>query len=259
MKTKKTAQTYTAGKFLWIFIIFFIGVALSGWFIYRKFVKAEYIKYKEFGIYLPKGNYLHGIDVSKYQEKINWESVDSMEIEGISIDFAFIKATEGIGLKDKKFSKNWKNIQNTTIKRGAYHFFRVNYNPTLQANFFLSTVNFQKGDLLPVLDVETTQGKSSEQIRQRVKEFLDVIEKKLGVKAIIYTNVDFYINHLNDGTFEEYPLWIAHYNEPNSPRIKRKWHFWQHSDCGNINSIKSKVDFNVFDNATFDLEDLLLE
>ena len=48
MKIKKQKNSYNAGKFLWIFIIFFIGVSLAGWLIYRKFIKAEYIKYKEF-------------------------------------------------------------------------------------------------------------------------------------------------------------------------------------------------------------------
>jgi lysozyme len=53
-------------------------------------------------------------------------------------------------------------------------------------------------------------------------------------------------------------LWIAHYYQPNSPRITRNWHFWQHSEEGRVNGILSKVDFNVFSGDSSQFKALLV-
>src|SRR5581483_7236413 len=60
-----------------------------------------------------------GIDVSHYQGTINWTSVKN---SGVS--FAFIKATEGLTIKDQDFDANWAGAKAVGIVRGAYHFAR---------------------------------------------------------------------------------------------------------------------------------------
>ncbi|MDE3214382.1 MAG: glycoside hydrolase family 25 protein, partial [Bacteroidota bacterium] len=68
----------------------------------------------------------------------------------------------------------------------------------------------------------------------------------------IYTNIDFYTRYLEE-SFHDYPVWIAHYLQPVKPRIDHEWVFWQHSDSGRVNGIRTPVDFNVFsgDSAAF--------
>lgn len=51
-----------------------------------------------------------------------------MEINGVKIGFAFIKATEGTDLIDEHFGKNWAKAQNQKITKGAYHFFNATTN-----------------------------------------------------------------------------------------------------------------------------------
>ncbi|MEI9957603.1 MAG: GH25 family lysozyme [Ferruginibacter sp.] len=46
----------------------------------------------------------------------------------------------------------------------------------------------------PVLDIETANGASVEDLQQRAKDWLVMIEKQYKVRPIIYTNVDFYNN-----------------------------------------------------------------
>jgi lysozyme len=121
----------------------------------------------------------------------------------------------------------------------------------------MKRVVLESGDLPPVLDIETTNGASSETIRREVKEWLDALEARYSVKPIIYTNVDFY-NHFLKGYFDDYPLWVAHYLQPHKPRIKRDWVFWQHSERGRVNGISSKVDFNVFNGDTSEFRALLV-
>ena len=224
---------------------------------WKTYGKAKSVRYPEFGIVIPGGYAIHGIDVSKYQSSIAWEDVKSMSVQDIQLGFAFIKATEGIGNTDPLFKRNWKKSKDAGIFRGAYHFFIASKDGRLQAENFIDKVKLEPGDLPPVLDVEQLNGTSPAQLRTEVKKWLDIAENHYGVKPIIYTNVDFYNRNLGS-EFDGYPLWVAHYYEPEQPRINRGWIFWQHSDEGRVNGIVSPVDFNVFNGDSSDFKNLLL-
>ena len=217
----------------------------------------EFVTYEAFGIPMPARYEIHGIDVSRYQQRIQWDAVKKMKGGNVKIGFAFIKATEGNTRVDPFFKRNWERSQEAGVVRGAYHFFLVHKDAEKQANNIIKNVKLQSGDLPPVLDVEVTFKKSSDQIRQSVKQWLDITEAHYGVKPIIYTNADFYKRHLQ-GHFDDYPLWVAHYLQPHQPRISRDWSFWQHSEQGRVNGILSKVDFNVFNGDSADFQSLLV-
>jgi lysozyme len=240
-----------------IAVVFAMGAFLYGrnWWLERQ---AGMIRYKEFGITIPTRYQLHGIDVSKYQQIIDWEAVKAMNVEGVQISFAFMKATEGASNTDLHFKRNWRKSKEAGVTRGAYHFFIASKDGTLQARNFISKVKLAPGDLPPVLDVEQTNGTGKVLLQQRVKAFLYAAELAYGVKPIIYTNADFYKQYLKD-EFDEYPLWVAHYLRPLAPRIERDWHFWQHSESGRVNGIAGKVDFNVFNGDSIELKQLLLK
>lgn len=219
--------------------------------------RAKFIRYDAFGIEIPIEYTIHGIDVSRYQETINWESVKEMNVEDITLSFAFIKATEGNISVDRFFKRNWKKASQTTVTRGAYHFFLATKSGKTQAENFIATVDLKSGDLPPVLDVEQTYGVADITLRKRVKEWLETVEHHYKVRPIIYTNVDFYKEHLKD-EFDDYPLWVAHYLQKRKPRIYRDWHFWQYSELGRVNGIASKVDFNVFNGDSVEFNNLLV-
>ena len=83
----------------------------------------QFVHYREFGIPIPADYYIHGIDVSRYQQRISWEDVKAMQVNQIKLGFAFIKATEGNGNIDPYFKRNWKKAKDAGVIRGAYHFF----------------------------------------------------------------------------------------------------------------------------------------
>ena len=256
MAAKKTDR-------LWKLLIICIGLSISvmlflwayEWWMSRK---AHYTRYDEFGIDIPTNYSVHGIDVSKYQRVIDWESVKAMKVDDVHISFAFIKATEGNVNEDKYFSRNWKKARSANIVRGAYHFFLATKSGKTQAENFISCVDLESGDLPPVVDVEQTYGVNSVILKKELKEWLDVVEYYYKVKPIIYTNVDFYKRNLGK-EFDNYPLWAAHYFQYDTPRINRNWKFWQHSEQGRVNGILSKVDFNVFNGDSTEFKDLLID
>jgi lysozyme len=186
------------------------------------------------------GYSVHGIDVSSYQGRIDW-----VEVSEHQVSFAFIKATEGVTMRDSRFERNWQGAKAVGIYRGAYHYFQPNYDGAQQADLFVRNVPLQAGDLPPVLDVEAPNFHDVAIMRRNVATWLRLIERHYGVRPILYSNHNFYKRHLA-GHFDDYPLWLAHYEveKPSLPR--EKWIIWQHSDESHVPGIRGPVDFNVF-------------
>jgi lysozyme len=205
-----------------------------------------------FGVPLPSGYKVHGIDISHHQKHIKWSDVASIDVNGTKICFAFIKATEGITRHDNNFTINWKNSKKAGIMRGAYHFYYPTRDAVKQANNFINHVKLEPGDLPPVLDIELSKGKSKDDIVKGCREWCNTIEEHYGVKPIIYTNPTFYDKYLKDD-FEDYPLWIAHYHKELPRMHHRDWIFWQHTDRATITGISKPVDLNVFNGSLRDL------
>lgn len=228
-------------EFRILFRIVFLCILI--WIIYLIFPK----KNMAFGIKMPKNYSVHGIDVSKYQGKIDWVKISKLKSgkDSIKIDFAIIKATEGRTLVDKCFDFNWKQSKKAGIMRGAYHYFSPNRDVSDQVKNFTKRVKLTSGDLPPVLDIEEPGRFGVDKLRTNVKTWLTSIEKHYGMKPILYTYIDFYEKYLNTDDFKDYPLWIAHYYKA-KPITNEKWFFWQHSDKGIIDGIMNNIDFNVF-------------
>jgi lysozyme len=248
-------------KWSWLIVVaifFAAGLVLMvayDWWISRK---SRFVRYPAFGIAIPENYSIHGIDVSKYQQTIAWDVVKEMKVKEVQVDFAFIKATEGLVNVDPQFKRNWKRSKQAGMTRGAYHFFLATKDGREQAENFISCVDLESGDLPPVVDVEQTYGVNTVVLKKELKEWLDVVEYYYKVKPIIYTNVDFYKRNLGK-EFDNYPLWAAHYFQYDTPRINRNWKFWQHSEQGRVNGILSKVDFNVFNGDSTEFKDLLVD
>jgi lysozyme len=254
LKRKK----YSISKTLFKVFLVIVVIANVVYYITYFFTRPPHILYPAFGIEIPENYSLHGIDVSRYQQVINWSDVKDMQVKNIKIGFAFIKATEGIDKVDAQFRRNWLYAEKENIPKGAYHYFIAGKSGKAQAVNFTEIVKLKKGDLPPVLDIEETYGASITDIQQKIKDWIEKVEKQYKVKPIIYTNINFYNNYLR-GSFDQYPFWIAHYLQPDKPRIDRKWTFWQHSENGHINGIKTTVDFNVFSGDSAEFKNLLIK
>ncbi len=193
-----------------------------------------------------EATYSFGIDISRYQTII-WDKLDT------NINFIICKASEGTTLTDPKFAIYWKNIS-PRVKKGAYHFFRPHLSGIEQAKLFLSVVNFEAGQLFPVIDIEDSRiyrKIPSARVAKNLKDMIRYIETELNVKPIIYTNASFwnrqFLPHFREMK-NEYHLWIADYRfreEPAIPKGWDDWSIWQHSCRGIVNGILNEVDLNV--------------
>ena len=259
---KKQGKKNKSKKKKWIWIVaIVIGVVINLFILYSIYIQKSNpmeAKYNSFGIAIPTSYAIHGIDVSFYQETIHWPAVQAMQVNNVRLQFAFLKATEGLDKTDKQYQRNRIKTKEIGFPVGAYHYFIASKNGKEQANHFIRNAQLQKGDLPPVVDVEELYGTAPNSMRKELQEYLQALEQAFHVKPIIYSSAAFYKNYLGK-LFDDYPLWVAHYFATEGPRINRPFLFWQHSDQGRVNGIHAKVDFNVFNGDEAAFNDLLMK
>jgi len=251
------------GKAPWIgviltilgYVIVFAGIVS----LYVSIVSPLTLRWKaRYGeVPIPEGYSIRGIDVSHHQGHIDWEKLNNGNIGGEPVVFAFVKATEGRTLIDENFNENFYQAREAGLMRGAYHYFIPDTYAGKQAEHFIRQVQLEDGDLPPVLDIEETGNLSINQLRKSALTWLRTIEKRYGVKPIIYTSYKFKLAYLDTKEFEEYPYWIAHYYVQNL-KYEGKWKFWQHTDVGRLPGIKGNVDFNVYNGSMYDLRKMTI-
>ncbi|MBC7607640.1 MAG: glycoside hydrolase family 25 protein [Burkholderiales bacterium] len=185
-----------------------------------------------------------GLDVSQYQEQIDWPSVRAVE-NTFPVRFVFIRATVGKDKVDLQFKNNWMGSKDNKILRGAYHYYRPNENSLEQAAIFIKTVQLRKGDLPPVLDIESLpENQPIDSLKVGLRRWLQKIDAHYKVKPIIYTGEKYYNAFLKE-EFNEYTFWIANYNFFVED-IKDDWLFWQFTERATVRGIPCDVDVNIY-------------
>ncbi len=196
-----------------------------------------------------------GIDVSHHNQEIDWATVRSQKGK-LKTHFCFIKATEGGDFVDKRFHYNWAEAKRHEMAKGAYHFYRPEIAPEVQAKNFIENVWLDEGDFAPVLDFEI-QGRSRKhqrQLTQNVTKWLQIVEEAYGVKPIIYTNLHIYNKFIKGTPLEAYPIWASQYNTEKLIGFENaNVYFWQHSQTGKTAGIAGSVDQNVYLGTYLDL------
>ncbi|WP_126979415.1 glycoside hydrolase family 25 protein [Frigidibacter oleivorans] len=190
---------------------------------------------------------VHGIDVSRWQGRIDWNAVRRG-----GVDFAFIKATEGGDIADPMFQENWARAREAGLPRGAYHFYYFCRTAQEQAAWFISHAPRERGALPPVLDIEWTRSRncprrpSPEWIRQESAIFLSILTSYYGQRPVIYTTVDFFRDN-EMWRIQGHDFWLRSVaGHPSQVYPGHDWTFWQYSGTGQAQGVAGDVDLNAF-------------
>lgn len=199
---------------------------------------------------------LPGVDVSKWQETVDWQSVKS---DGIV--FAFARVSDGLNYPDAFFSDNWTGMKQVGIIRGVYQYFRPSQDAVAQANYLIQEVRdaggLEASDLPPVIDIEKTEGMSASDILAKVDQWLETIKHGLGRTPIIYTGSYFWDENIFSDSYASYPLWIPHYTTKECPLVPdpwQEWKIWQYTDSASVAGISGNADANRFNGTLTDLQ-----
>lgn len=231
------------GKLIAFLIL--LVVLLFTWLMLHDRNKKTYI-YADFGVDVPENYQVLGIDISHYQGEINWSQLTDVRWNDDSIGFVFIKCTEATSFIDDKCADNCEQAAKYDMPFGLYHFFRPDFSASEQAIFFAEQRKGSGDNLRPVIDVETHPNYSKQRLVDSVAVFLDVFEKRAGVRPIIYTGESYFNDYFSSSYLKYELFWIANYNgksevmESNDQVL-----IWQFSESATVNGISGKVDMNV--------------
>ena len=187
-------------------------------------------------------NHVHGIDLSHYQGDVFWEAIG----ENAKMAYVYLKATEGGDRIDERYENNIILAHKHGLKVGSYHFYRPKTEQVKQLENFMTQCRPGEQDLIPMIDIETKGGLSTEAFCDSLMKFLDLVEKAYKQKPLLYTYTNFY-NKWLVGKIPQYPLMIAQYKDEEPVLADDKEYIiWQYTCKGRIVGVKGYVDKSRF-------------
>lgn len=192
-----------------------------------------------------------GIDVSKYQDKIDWEKVASDEVEYAFIRLGIRGYTEGEIIEDETFEDNIKGALKNDIDVGIYFFTQAlsEEEAEEEAAYVIESIAPYQVKYPIVLDVESvtsTKARGNDLTsEERTKYCIAFCEKikEAGYTPMIYGNLKSFTLLLNIEELEDYDKWFAYYDE--SYYFPYDFKIWQYTNKGRVAGIKGDVDLNI--------------
>ncbi len=179
-----------------------------------------------------------GIDVSRYQNIIDWPAVKA---DGIS--FAMVRIGSVKYGVDAQFARNMTGANNAGLKVGAYVY---SYATTVEAaiaeaNFAIRNLRNYTVSFPVAIDIESTaqKAKSPAELAAIANAFCSTIEAA-GYYPIVYSSKSWFTERIDTNAIK-YDLWVAQYN---SVCTYDRYDMWQASSTGRVNGIAGNVDIN---------------
>jgi GH25 family lysozyme M1 (1,4-beta-N-acetylmuramidase) len=179
-----------------------------------------------------------GLDLSHYQGL-----PDFSEVKSSGYEFCILKSSEGINVIDGGFSLNRERAVDAGLIVGAYHFARPSESSgKAQAEFLLRILNAHTVSNV-WLDIETTGGLDTDQLRGWCAEFLATLRAGFKGKVGAYCGQS-YASTLGGVLFLDGDgAWIA---SPNY-RPRTTFNIWQDSWVTRVPSISGPADQDEYD------------
>lgn len=192
-----------------------------------------------------------GIDVSRFQGKVDWEAVAA---DGVT--FAFIRVgNRGYGsgeiVADSTFERNIKGANAAGVKVGVYFFSQaITEDEALEeANYVLEKIAPYQVECPIVFDLEMIAGDEGradsltvEERTHLMKVFCDAIANA-GYQPMIYMNLEMATVRVNLEELEDYDKWFAYYNP--DMYFPYEYKVWQYSESGTVAGVSEPVDLNI--------------
>ena len=192
-----------------------------------------------------------GIDVSSWQNSINWSKVKADGVEFVFLRAAYQGTSSGKLFKDGRFQEYIRGAKSVGLKVGVYIFSQaITVDEALeQANFLMDLVSGYSIDLPLVFDLEhypggrfSTAGLYARDITDMCNTFCTRVESA-GYQSMTYAcpsmlDEDIFINEIGR-------LWLAHYTKETG-YSDRGYEYWQCTDSGKIDGISGGVDLDFW-------------
>ena len=201
---------------------------------------------------LQYGDSITAIDVSAYQEDIDWQKVADSGVEMAMIRAAFRGWGEkGVIKVDEYVHKNLQGADEVGLTVGVYFFSQATSIEEVdeEIDILLDIIKDHNITGYVVFDWEyvSEEARTADMDARTLTDcslhFCKRIEEA-GYEPMVYFNAYQGINLLELEELKAYDFWLARYTDRmNFPYRVR---MWQYTDSGKVPGIKGKVDINVF-------------
>lgn len=193
---------------------------------------------------------LFGIDVSKWNKEIDWESVKADGVDFVIIRCGYRGSKTGSLVEDPYFKKNIEGAEAAGIKVGVYFFTQATteVEAVEEASMALMLCKGYKLALPIFIDTEGAGGSGradglNVETRTAVCEaFCRTIENS-GFNSGVYASKNWYNNNLNTKNLSDYTIWLAQYSK--GVTYDGDYDLWQYTSAGTIDGIETRVDLNM--------------
>ena len=200
-----------------------------------------------------------GIDVSAWQEEIDWQKVAESGVKFAIIRVAHHNGYNNVIEEDKYFRQNIEGARAAGIKVGVYIFSQAitEKEARQEANYVMTRIAPYTIDLPIVLDFEYEGLKNGSRGRlykayeedhalntQKATDiclaFCDQVSEN-GYSPMVYASAWIFRDRLNTAQIEAVAdIWLANYAQKTS--YTGNFQYWQYSSSGRVNGIKGNVD-----------------
>lgn len=192
-----------------------------------------------------------GIDVSKFQGKIDWQKVHEDGVEYAMIRLGIRGYGTGAIVIDDTFESNIKGALDNEVEVGVYFYTQaITKDEAIEeANTVIQAIKDYNVTYPVVLDIEDPNDSEARTANLTPQERTDIaiafLEKikEAGYKPMIYGNLKSYFGMLEINRLKDYDLWFAYYDS--SIYFPYKIKMWQYTESGSVNGINGNVDLNI--------------
>lgn len=195
-------------------------------------------------------NVKKGIDVSKWNETIDWEAVKEDGVEFAIIRCGYRGSLSGSLILDPMYEQNIRGAIDADIPVGVYFFTQAvnEVEAVEEASMVISLIRQYDVDYPVFLDSESAGGNGrvddlNAEDRTRIhKAFLETIANA-GYATGIYASANWLNERVDMTELSDYHTWLAEYAEV--PSYDGYYHMWQYTSKGSIDGISTNVDLNL--------------
>lgn len=190
-----------------------------------------------------------GIDVSKWQNNIDWKKVKQSGVEFAMIRVGYRGSQTGKIVMDPYFTKNIKGALNNNIHVGIYFFSmaKTEAEAIEEADWTINAIKNYHITYPVAFDLESfgidrLAGVSNSQLNKNAVAFLNRIQSA-GYTAMHYGSKSKFGPVWNMNILNQYKIWLAHYT--NKTNYAGKYNMWQYTSKGIVPGINGNVDLNI--------------
>jgi GH25 family lysozyme M1 (1,4-beta-N-acetylmuramidase) len=191
-----------------------------------------------------------GIDVSRWNGDIDWESVARTNIEFVMMRIGVGAFRDSNGVQhpdsmDRRFREYIAGAQAAGLEVGVYWY---SYAQTVEAIVrearYLISILGEFNLTYPVaLDMEEPREFYRDCPSEMADAFLEIVAQA-GYFPMLYSFRNFLESYITEEVREKYTVWVAH-TRVSATNYKGTYYMWQYSHTGRVSGLTGDVDLNI--------------